>query len=237
MEARGPARSFSSPPSFVMSSATLANRRVVEAASRGYRSAERSQIPWNRHIEGMTSADQRSDTELLLAARTCSEPFGVFYERHFASVLAFFRRRAPGPEEAFDLAAETFAAALASVPRFEPGPEPPRAWLFAIARHTLSEALRSSRIRDEARRALAMQPIQLDDEAIEILEATARAPAVELLETLVPEQRDAVKAHHLEERGYGEIAAELRCSESVIRKRVSRGLAALQAQLRKGEAS
>lgn len=39
------------------------------------------------------------------------EPFGVLYERHFASVLAFFRRRTAGPEEAFDLAAETFAAA------------------------------------------------------------------------------------------------------------------------------
>ena len=44
----------------------------------------------------MNSAEQRSDTELLLAARTSSEPFGVFYERHVASVLAFFRRRVPG---------------------------------------------------------------------------------------------------------------------------------------------
>ena len=185
----------------------------------------------------MEVGEQRSDTELLLAARTCSEPFGVFYERHFASVLAFFRRRVPGPEEAFDLAAETFAAALASVPRFQPGPEPPRAWLFAIARHKLSEALRSSRIQDEARRALAMQPIQLDDEAIEILEATATAPAIELLETLTVEQREAIEGHHLDERGYAEIAAGLRCSESVIRKRVSRGLAALHAQLQKEKTS
>jgi RNA polymerase sigma factor (sigma-70 family) len=186
----------------------------------------------------MRNRQQCSDTELLVAARTCPEPFGVFYERHFASVLAFFRRRVSGPEEAFDLAAETFAAALASAPRFQPGPEPPQAWLFAIARHKLSEALRSSRIQDEARRALAMQPIRLDDEAIEILETIASdAPAVELLETLTVEQREAIDAHHLEERGYAEIAADLRCSESVIRKRVSRGLAALHAQLRKGEAS
>ena len=81
-----------------------------------------------------------------------------------------------------------------------------------------------------------MQPIQLDDEAIEILEATARAAAGDLLEKLAPQQRDAITAHHLEDRGYAEIAAELRCSESVVRKRVSRGLAALQAQLRNGEA-
>jgi RNA polymerase sigma factor (sigma-70 family) len=185
----------------------------------------------------MRYGEHSSDAELLLASRTSSEPFGVFYERHVASVLAFFRRRVHGPEEAFDLTAETFAAALGSVHRFEPGPEPAPAWLFAIARHKLSEARRSGRIRDEARRALAMQPIALDDDAIEILEITARAPAVELLETLAPEQREAVEGRHIDGRGYAELAAELRCSESVVRKRVSRGLAALQAQLRKGGAS
>ena len=61
-----------------------------------------------------------TDAELLLAAREHAEPFGLFYERHFASVLAFFRRRVSRPEEAFDLAAETFAAALASLHRFGP---------------------------------------------------------------------------------------------------------------------
>jgi RNA polymerase sigma factor (sigma-70 family) len=181
---------------------------------------------------------KRSDAELLVSTRTSAEPFGVFYERHFASVLAFFRRRVAGPEEAFDLAAETFAAALASVSRFDPGPAPAQAWLFAIARHKLSEALRKRRIQDEMRRALAMQPIELDDDAIELLEtAAAAAPAVELLETLAPEQRAAIEAHHVEERGYAEIAAKLQCSQSVVRKRVSRGLAALRAQLRNGEAS
>ena len=159
----------------------------------------------------MSNEEQRSDTELLLASRTSSEPFGVFYERHVAFVLSFFRRRVPGPEEAFDLTAETFAAALASVARFEPGPEPPAAWLFAIARHKLSEAVRSSRIQDEARRALAMQPMELDDEAIEILETMARAAAIEILQTLGPDQRDAIEARHLQDRAYGEIAAELRC--------------------------
>ena len=192
------------------------------------RGCPRSQLAWTCHIGVVKVWEECLDVELLLAARTCSEPFGVFYERHFPSVLAFFRRRVPGPEEAFDLAAETFAAALGSVPRFQPGPEPPQAWLFAIARHKLSEALRSKQIQDDARRALAMQPIRLDDEAIDIIETTASVPALELLETLAPQQREAIEAHYLDERGYAEIAAELHCSESVVRKRVSRGLAALR---------
>ena len=177
-----------------------------------------------------------SDSELLLATRTSPEPFGVFYERHFAAVFAFFRRRVPGAEEAFDLAAETFAAALGSVSRYQPGPEPAQAWLFAIARHKLSEAVRTNRIQDEARRALAMEPILLDDEAIEILERIASGPALELLVVLPDEQREAIQAHHLDERAYPEIAAELRCSESVVRKRVSRGLAALRAGFATSEA-
>ena len=77
----------------------------------------------------MKGEARRSDTQLLIEARTCAEPFGVCYERHFASVVAFFRRRVPGPEEAFDLAAETFAAALASGLVFGPGRsrlEPPK---------------------------------------------------------------------------------------------------------------
>ena len=69
----------------------------------------------------MNDREQRSDIELLLAARSCSEPFGVFYERHFASVLAFFRRRVHGPEEAFDLAAETFAERSRRCLAFGPG--------------------------------------------------------------------------------------------------------------------
>ncbi len=176
------------------------------------------------------------DNELLVAARTCAEAFGVFYERHFAAVLGFFRRRVPGVEEAFDLAAETFAAALGSVSRYQPGPEPAQAWLFAIARHKLSEAVRANQIQDEARRALAMQPIQLDNEAIEILARIASGPVLELLEALPDGQREAVEAYHLDDRGYPEIAAELRCSESVVRKRVSRGLAALRASFARCDA-
>jgi RNA polymerase sigma factor (sigma-70 family) len=154
------------------------------------------------------------------------------YDRHAEAILAFFVRRTYASDVAVDLLAETFAVAFEDRRQFRGrGEHAARAWLFAIARHQLHEAVRSLRIQDEARRALAMQPIELDEGAIEILEAAASAPAIELLETLTPDQREAIEAHHVEERGYAEIAAELQCSESVVRKRVSRGLAALRAQL------
>jgi RNA polymerase sigma-70 factor (ECF subfamily) len=81
-----------------------------------------------------------------------------------------------------------------------------------------------------------MQPIELDEQAIELLEATANGPALELLEILTPEQRQAIEGRYLEERAYPELARDFRCSESVVRKRASRGLAALRAHLREEEA-
>jgi RNA polymerase sigma-70 factor (ECF subfamily) len=39
----------------------------------------------------------------------------------------------------------------------------------------------------------------------------------------------------VDERPYDEIAAELRCSESVVRKRVSRGVQSIRAKLREAE--
>jgi RNA polymerase sigma-70 factor (ECF subfamily) len=180
----------------------------------------------------MRGVDPRSDGELLVAARSDPAAFGVFYDRHLARVLAFFRARVRSPEAAFDLTAETFAGALGSVGRYTRRKEPAAAWLFAIARHKLSEAIRHGAIDDRARRALEMQPVDLDDEGLEIVgEACASGTALDLLDALPTEQRSAIWARHVDGRAYGEIALELRCSESVVRKRVSRGLATIRSEI------
>ena len=72
--------------------------------------------------------ERLSDEELLVRARTVPQAFAVFYRRHVHEVQSYFRRRVLDAETAFDLTAETFAAALRSVPRYEPRPEPARAW-------------------------------------------------------------------------------------------------------------
>ena len=171
---------------------------------------------------------ERTDAELLIAAREDAEAFGEFYDRHIAKVLAFFRRRVPDAELAMDLAAETFAAALGSLSSFVPGDEPATAWLFAIARHRWFDALRHGQVEDRARRVLEMQALVVDDHALAVIERLAAAGAMDLLDALPDDQRDAVIARHLDDREYDEIAAQLRCSESVVRKRVSRGLTSLK---------
>ena len=79
-----------------------------------------------------------------------------------------------------------------------------------------------------ARRRMGMERIELTDEDIARIERFAELEASTLVEVLVTEQRDAVTAHVIDGRGYADIARELNVSEAVVRKRVSRGLAALR---------
>jgi RNA polymerase sigma factor (sigma-70 family) len=179
----------------------------------------------------MEEPNRRTDGELLVATATDPEAFAVFYRRHVRGLLAFFRQRVPTAEVALDLTAETFAAALQASSRYELRPEPARGWLYGIAWNKLHEARRRGRADDTARRALGMAPIVLTDEGIERLDALAATPALKLLDALPADQREAVHARVLDERAYEDIAGELRCSQSVVRKRVSRGLRAIRSKL------
>jgi RNA polymerase sigma-70 factor (ECF subfamily) len=171
----------------------------------------------------------RTDEELLVAGVDDVEAFAAFYRRHAAPLAGFFLARTGNRELAADLTAETFAAALASRRRFDPAKGPAVGWLYAIARHKLMKAFRRGAVEDRARKRLRFNRLVLDDEALDQIEVTVHA--TQLLDTLPADQRVAVTARVLEERDYADIAARTRTSESVIRKRVSRGLAGLRQQM------
>jgi RNA polymerase sigma-70 factor, ECF subfamily len=166
-----------------------------------------------------------------LIARTARDPeaFGELYARHESAVLSFLMRRTGDPELAADLAAETFAAALLSVRRYRPGKAPAIAWLLGIARNILLRSIKRRRVEDRARRRLDMPPLPLRDELLDRVERLgADERAAQLLAQLTPEQAQAVRARIIDEEPYAEIASAMRCSESVVRQRVSRGLAVLR---------
>ena len=51
------------------------------------------------------------------------------------------------------------------------------------------------------------------------------------MDDLPGDQREAVRARVVDERDYPDIAKDLRCSEAVVRKRVSRGWGTLRARM------
>jgi RNA polymerase sigma factor (sigma-70 family) len=178
----------------------------------------------------------RDDRDLLVAARTDPDAFGVFYDRHAAGLIRHLRRRGLTAELALDLAAESFAAALESVDRYVPGPEPGVAWLYGIAHHVLAHSARRGRIADEARRRLAVPRLAVTDAGLARVDELASVEhgddaLARALDELPAEHRDAVLARIVDDRDYADIARELRCSEQLVRQRVSRGLGRLRGAL------
>lgn len=182
--------------------------------------------------------ERATDEDLLLAqaAGDAGPAFAAFYRRHGRLVMAYFVRRVREPQLAADLTAETFAQALASRHRFESrGPGSAARWLFAIASHVRSTHARE-RVRDERRRAaLELEPPPLSpNELAAIVDAGREQSVLDALDRLPEDQRAAIRAYVLEEQSYRDIAGTDGLSEAVVRKRVSRGLAALRRDLGTG---
>jgi RNA polymerase sigma factor (sigma-70 family) len=171
-----------------------------------------------------------TDEELLIQQDAAS--FELFYDRYFDRLLTFFSRRTRNAELAADLTAETFAAALAARRRYRRRGGRADSWLFAIAYHKLADAQRRGCAEDRARRRLGIERIELTDDDIARIERLGERDSVAaLVRDLPADQQAAIQAHVIEERPYGEIAVELGTSEAVVRKRVSRGLAAIRERL------
>jgi RNA polymerase sigma factor (sigma-70 family) len=181
----------------------------------------------------MTDLDGSDEQALASAARTDAAAFAALYRRFERPMLGFFMHATGNAELAADLTAETFARALESIETYEPARGRADNWLFGIARNVLGSSYRRGRVEASARNRLALPRLILDDHTSEtIARLSDEATEATLALADLPEpQQQAIQAHVLHERDYAEIAGELRCSEAVVRQRVSRGLRTLRARL------
>jgi RNA polymerase sigma factor (sigma-70 family) len=178
-----------------------------------------------------------SDDELLARTADDREAFGEFYDRHVRAVLSELRHGGLTTEEALDVTAEVFAAALLASRRYRPGEAPARAWLLGIARNKLMHRHRRAATETAARRKLGMPRLTYSDEALERVEEQLDAAGSVYANgtaALPPAERDAVVARVIEERDYEEIAAATGATPAAVRQRVSRGLAKLARLGREG---
>src|SRR5579884_3284172 len=182
-----------------------------------------------------------SDAALLAAvASRDGAAFAVFYRRHVPVVLAYLLRETGNPESAADLAAEVFAAVLPAAGRYVEQGESAAPWVLGIARNKLLMSWRRGRVEALARHRLGFEAVALDDGDLDRIVEVAHAGSGNLLglvDGLPENERAAIRSHVLDERTYREIATELKCSEMVVRKRVSRGLARIREQLRETESA
>jgi RNA polymerase sigma factor (sigma-70 family) len=175
-----------------------------------------------------------SDAELLRRSRRSAEAFRLLYDRHAAGIHGFFRRRTGDTTAAFELTAETFAAAWLARGRFEDragGSAAP--WLFGIARNLLAQSVRRSAVERRARERLGLA---VDVEGGDIEVAAAWLDGLDgdveaALAALDRPQRRAIELRVLDELAYDEVGRQLGISAGAARVRVSRGLARLRRHL------
>lgn len=175
-----------------------------------------------------------SDEELL----ACGSPeaFTALYERRYPLIRAYLRRRlGPHPDLVLDLVAETFAQALERRGQFEPRRGSATAWLLGIAHNLLIDAVRRGRTADASRRRLGMERIVVEDALLEWIESESDSELERSLLHLPADQRDAIERRVLKDEPYAAIATRIGCSEQVVRKRVSRGLATLRRKIEQME--
>jgi len=132
--------------------------------------------------------------------------------------------------EAEEAAQETLLAAFGAMAQYR-GDAPVRAWLYGIARHVCARRV-ETRQRREARLRLVHSEADNAPGADGLLAARRRAQRVrDALERLKPSERDAVVLRYEADLPFREVAAACGVDEATARKRVSRALERLRAEL------
>lgn len=185
----------------------------------------------------MDPRSSATDGELLRrAAHGDADAFSGLYRRHETIVAGYLARRCRDPELAADLTAETFAAAIAGAGGFRDEGQSALGWLLGIARNVLHRTWERGATERRARERLGVERVAVSDATLERVEALLdendpHNPLLQALDALPEAQRDAVRAHVLDEEPYADLAARWGVSEATVRQRVSRGLGRLRTTL------
>ena len=159
-----------------------------------------------------------------------SNPFTAVYQQHVERIYRYHLARTGSTEDAQDLTAETFHAALESFAAFDPDQGCAAAWLTGIARHKLVDHFRRSRHTD---------PIaQIEDQPDRVVspeEASAQrlqmAQVSAALRSLPADRAEALSLHFFAGLSLSEAAQVMRRSDEAVKKLIHRGLADLRRQL------
>lgn len=83
----------------------------------------------------------------LDAPRAQAEPCAAWYAAYGKAVYNYFRFQLVSPDDAEDLAAETFLRAVRAAERYDASKAAVQTWLLTIARNVLIDERRSARVR------------------------------------------------------------------------------------------
>jgi RNA polymerase sigma-70 factor (ECF subfamily) len=165
-----------------------------------------------------------SSTDDDLAKRSLHEvdAFATLYRRHLHRVYSYLISRVGNIQDAQDLTAQTFLAALKGIGTYEPR-DMFGAWLLGIAKRKTSDHFRSSKplvLIDDVE--MTVMPEQsVDDQIIERLEIET---VVCLLEKINPDRAEALRLHYFGVLKLRQVAELMGKSEGAVKMLVARAL-------------
>jgi RNA polymerase sigma factor (sigma-70 family) len=177
------------------------------------------------------------DGDLLNALRRDPEAAGLVYDRYALRLVRYLQQQGASEDVALDAVQEAFARLIVRRRRVslaDDGSLWP--WLAVTGRNLLRDWQRRGVVEARARHRLGISVAHDESaDALIRLDATRQGEPLRLaLERLTPEQRTAVTARVVEEHNFLEIAQATGASEASVRRRVSRGLRAMQTFLQGG---
>jgi RNA polymerase sigma factor (sigma-70 family) len=131
------------------------------------------------------------------------------HERYLDEVYRYVARRVPRVQDAEDIAADVFTAAVAALPRFR-GACPPYLWLLGIARRKIIDAGRRWTVRRETLTselagteadagALWEALAAVEGPEMAVMQSEARRVLDELVASLNADQREALMLQYVEQ--------------------------------------
>ena len=163
--------------------------------------------------------------------------FAGLFDRHYAAVAGFLRRRLER-SLADELAAETFLQAFDGRGRYDLSRADARPWLFGIAGHLLSRHRRAEerRLRAFARVGHVVAKSEAEgDDADRRLDAAAVAPVLAAaLASLGAGDREVLLLYAWADLSYEEISVALGLPVGTVRSRLHRARARVRRELETG---
>lgn len=187
-----------------------------------------------RSLFGLKSPEAVESNLIDRCRRGDAEAFGRFVDLYQTRVLGFVRRMVSNPDDAADIAQETFLRAFQSFSRFD-GRSSARTWLFRIAHNLCID-----RARRLDRRVEETALIDSEDESVMdvsddrwqpdrlVLDDELREAVERGIEAMSEKLRAVLLLHDREEMAYDEIAATLGIPVGTVKSRLFLARAHLQ---------
>ena len=169
------------------------------------------------------------DEALARLAVQHSDAFGDVYRRHVQRVYRYLLSRVGNVDEAQELTAETFMAALQGISQFR-GQSTFATWLLGIARHKSADHFR--RRRETVSVDLLGELPHPDGSPEDALAGRLQLEQVRrALDALSPERAEAIRLHVFAGLSVAEVAQFMHKHEAAVRMLIHRGISDLRRRL------